>query len=189
MICSNKKSNHKNELYSKRKKIIDYYEKNDLDSFQFYGYGWDKLNLNNRYLNYFFKKTRLNGFFKTNYKNYKGVVKNKSEILNSYKFSFCLENAMNYNGYITEKIFDCFTSLTIPVYKGPSNVLKFIPKECFINYDDFKSLDDLEYYLKSLTEIEIKDYQNSIIKFLNSKESEYFSNNHFAKTIIKEISI
>ena len=189
MICSDKKSNHKNELYSERKKIIDYYEKNDLDIFQFYGYGWDKYNLNKRYLNYIFKKTRMNSFFKTNYKNYKGVVKNKSKILNSYKFSFCLENAMNYDGYITEKIFDCFTSLTIPVYKGPSNVLRFIPKECFINYDDFESLGDLEDYLKSLTEIEIKDYQNSIKIFLNSKESDYFSNNHFVKTIMNGLCI
>ena len=96
---------------------------------------------------------------------------------------------MNYNGYITEKIFDCFTSLTIPVYKGPPNVLKFIPKECFIKYDDFNSISELENYLKSLSDIEIKNYQDSITKFLNSKESDYFSNNYFVKTIINELSL
>ena len=96
---------------------------------------------------------------------------------------------MNYNGYITEKIFDCFTSLTIPIYKGPPNTLQFIPKECYVNYDNFNSISELEDYLKSLSDIDIKNYQNSIIRFLNSKESDFFSNNHFVKTIINELSL
>ena len=187
MITSNKRSNHKNELYSQRLNIIKWYENLKAGQFQFYGNGWDRLNLNNRYLNFIFRKTKLDILFSINYINYKGRIESKSKIMNTYVFSFCLENAYDYNGYITEKIFDCFASLTIPIYKGPPNTLQFIPKECFIDYDRFNSLEELNCYLRSLSDKDIEEYQNSILTFINSKKSKIFSHKYFVKSIVDEI--
>lgn len=187
MISSNKSSNHKNELYSERLNIINWYENLKTTQFQFYGNGWDRIKLNNRYFDFILRKTKLNILFGSNYVNYNGRIQSKSKILNTYIFSFCLENAHNYSGYITEKIFDCFTSLTIPVYKGPPNTLQFIPKECYIDFNKFNTLEDLNYYLHSLSDEDIQGFQNSITTFLNSEKAKVFSHNYFVKTIVDEV--
>lgn len=45
---------------------------------------------------------------------------NKLEFLKSYKFNLCPENT-NYEGYVTEKIFDAIYSGCIPIYWGSGN--------------------------------------------------------------------
>lgn len=69
-----------------------------------------------------------------------------------YKFAVCFENTYHpiwsYD-YITEKIYDCFASKTIPIYWGCYNVEEHIPTELFIDYRQFKNNDDLEKYLVS----------------------------------------
>ncbi len=53
-------------------------------------------------------------------------------IFNKYKFILCFENSYG-NGYVTEKIFNCFFAKTIPIYKGDPNVHKFINPLSFID--------------------------------------------------------
>ena len=77
--------------------------------------------------------------------------------------------------------------MTIPIFKGPPNTLEFIPKECFIDYDKFNSLEDLNYYLNSLSLKDIEGYQNSIITFLDSEEAKLFSHNNFTEKVVKEV--
>jgi alpha(1,3/1,4) fucosyltransferase len=45
---------------------------------------------------------------------------NKHEFLESYRFNLCPENT-NYQGYVTEKIFDALYSGCIPIYWGSNN--------------------------------------------------------------------
>ncbi|MCL1721757.1 glycosyltransferase family 10, partial [Vibrio parahaemolyticus] len=59
----------------------------------------------------------MNSFF-YRYKSYKGSVESKTHTLKNYKFCICFENAQMIEGYITEKIFDCFFSATVPIYWG-----------------------------------------------------------------------
>jgi len=42
-------------------------------------------------------------------------------------------------GYVTEKIFDCFYAGTIPLYLGASDIPELIPKEAFIDCRQFSS--------------------------------------------------
>jgi hypothetical protein len=51
-----------------------------------------------------------------------------------YKYSIALEN-FSCNGYWTEKITDCFLSLTLPFYWGAKDILKYFPKDSFIPLD------------------------------------------------------
>lgn len=47
---------------------------------------------------------------------YKGVVKDKFEVISKYKFTFVIENCVTDNGYVLEEILDCFQARTVPVY-------------------------------------------------------------------------
>ena len=71
---------------------------------------------------------------------YDNIILNKScyhsiellNIFNKYKFIICYENSYN-DGYITEKIFNCFYAKTIPIYNGALNINNYINNESFIN--------------------------------------------------------
>ena len=181
-ISANKFSISKNQLYFERKKIIKWHEKNDYE-FEFFGYDWDIYLSGNRGLDFFLKKIRT----PSNYKNYRGFVKDKFQVLNNYNFSYCLENFDNHNGYITEKIIDCFKTLTIPIYKGhKGNYLEF-PRDTFILYDDFESLEDLNQHIINLSKSQILQYQKNIEKFMTSTKSIKFSKEFFVNQLIKNI--
>ena len=78
------------------------------------------------------------------------------EVLNKYKFIICFENSYN-DGYITEKIFNCFLANTIPLYSGSNIVDKFFNTNSFIN----------------IPEHEINDFDVSTIKYLMNNEQKY----------------
>ncbi len=80
---------------------------------------------------------------------YNKEIKNKScyhsieflNVLNQYKFIFVCENSIE-DGYITEKIFNCFFARCIPIYYGSKNINKYINENCFINMNDIENEDD-----------------------------------------------
>lgn len=191
MICENKKSYKQNELYSERQKIINWYEKNDPSNFDLYGRGWNKYVFGRRpftYLNRFNSIGLLLKIFDKKYSVYKGPIQKKNDVLKKYNFSFCYENSHNLNGYISEKIFDCFFSYTIPIYKGASNINSLIPKELFINADDFKDISDLNKYIKSIKNDKLIKKRLDIYEYLNSQRVNVFSSEYNAKIIAGEIS-
>lgn len=62
-------------------------------------------------------------------KNYKELhPKFKDKALAKYKFSIAIENSSQEN-YFTEKINDCFLFLTLPIYWGCPNILKYFPED------------------------------------------------------------
>lgn len=149
------------ELYGERLKALDYFEKNIPDDFAFYGKGWDKPKK-------FIIKERILGFRK--YKTYKGMVDNKIETISNYKFCLCFENATGMKGYITEKIFDCLKAKCIPIYWGATDIEKYIPKDCFIDFRDFDGYDDLVLFLKSMKEEDYNRRINNIERLLLNQE-------------------
>ncbi len=145
MICGNKKSKHKNELYSFRRKVIDYFEDKP-NVFDLYGFGWERERL----------------------QNYKGTIQTKLNVLSEYKYSICFENISNQSGYITEKIFDCFFARTVPVYLGADNIKDYIPENTFINMRDFKDIQEMHEYLLNISEERYRLYMDNIKNYLNS---------------------
>lgn len=86
-------------------------------------------------------------------------------VFNRYKFIICLENSYT-DGYITEKIFNCFFSRSIPIYKGPKDTNKFINKNSYIDLIDL-DLDKIKLlmnnedeYNKIININKIMDYDN-----------------------------
>lgn len=190
MICENKKSYKVNELYSERLQIIKWYEQNDPLNFDLYGRGWDKFVFGRWPLTFF---NRFNGIglnikkFDKKISVYKGPIQKKQDILEKYNFSFCYENTTGLTGYISEKIFDCFFSYTIPVYKGAKNITRFIPKEILIDANDFKDISDINNYINSLGFQELYKKRINIYEYLNSNKSKDFSAEFNAQVISNEI--
>jgi alpha(1,3/1,4) fucosyltransferase len=159
-IVGYKKSNKKNELYSKRIEAIRYFE-NKYSDFDFFGVGWSK----------------------NEYKSYKGKVASKYEILKNYKFAICYENESDIKGLISEKIFDCFYARTIPIFWGASNVAEYFPKETFIDKREFKTYRTLDSYISNMSEDDYNYRILAIETYLLSDEFKKFSSDSFSRTI------
>lgn len=157
LVASNLASPHNKELYSERKKAIDFFEQMNNGDFEFYGRGWDA----------------------SQYKTYKGTTGDKINTIKNYRFSICYENTCDVRGYITEKIFDCFWAGNVPVYWGASNVTDYIPKNCFVDRRDFKNLDELYLFLKNMSQEEYEGYLERIRAYLSSEKAKVFSWTHF----------
>ena len=202
-FSSNKFSSHKNELYTKRIEAIEYYENIEDNIFDLYGFGWDKSysfpviydlvkGLQKYKLSRALVKTinsipvKMNPFLKT-YKCYQGSVNDKYEYLKKYKFSICYENVSGVNGYITEKIFDCFKNEVVPIYLGPDNIEDIIPKESFINRNNFSSEEEVFNYLNKIDESKYTELTNAGKSFLNSDKAKFFDSYETAKYISNKI--
>ncbi len=126
-------------------------------------------------------------------KMYKGTIPGthsgpqKYNVLKDYKFCICFENTPLYRGYITEKIFGCFAAGCVPVYWGATNVEQYIPKECYIDYRDFKTKEELYRFMKVMTKEQYEGYLASIRKFIQSEQAQVFSPAHFDETFYRAV--
>lgn len=187
MIASNKYVNKENELYTERFKVIKWFEKCHNDEFNLYGQGWENgfiINIYFRFLN----GTFLSRIFNSNLTTYKGRIASKSEVLSQFKFCFCFENALNIQGYVTEKIIDCLNSGSIPIYLGAQNITNEIPNNVFIDYSRFSSLQQLYYYLKNMNEKEYTNYLSNIEQFILKSQNGPYSAENFVSLVVKELS-
>ena len=158
-ISGNKKSKHPKELYSERLKVINYFDNNA--KFSLYGVGWDA----------------------KEHPSYRGKVLDKTETYHKYKFALCLENERNVKGYITEKILDCFCAGIVPIYKGAENIGEYIPENCFINYDSFDSISEMEKYISNIDYEGYLKYRVAMNEFLESKKRQIFEAKNFTKAV------
>ena len=166
MINSNKYLSKFSEFdgYIERIKVIKYYEMKN-KYFDLYGFDWQnpyaKNTLTNKILTKLSKKLNI----KKKLINYKGITASKEEVLLRNKFCFCIENEYETNGYITEKIFDCFSNGCVPIYLGAPNITKHIPENCFINMRNYKDLSEINELIFKMKEDQFFDYQTNINKF------------------------
>ena len=86
-----------------------------------------------------------------------------------------------------KKIFDCFFSGCIPVYWGASNVVTYIPEDCFIDCRKFAGHEKLYNFMATMIKAEYIAYQERINSFLNFQRAQTFSAEVFAQTIVKTI--
>ncbi len=160
-ISGNKTSDNPKELYSERERLITFFEKNYNSQFDLYGTGWDK------------KK----------HPSYRGMPENKYEVYHRYRFALSLENTKDVKGYVTEKIYDCFVSGIVPVYQGAEDILDYVPKECFIDYSQFGTMQELADFLVRMPEEEYLSYQEAIKTFLKTDIADRLDGAEYAKNI------
>jgi hypothetical protein len=104
---------------------------------------------------------------------YRGPCESKHEVLSRYKFSLCFEN-MSMQGYVTEKIFDCFYTGCIPIYLGAKNISKIIPSDSFIDCRKYSSWEELLHHVLTLSDPDILLMKNEGKNFINSVNYKKF---------------
>ncbi len=167
------------ELYSERIKSMEFFENAIPDRFFIYGRGWNKPKKYNL-------TEKIFGFKK--YSNYKGEADDKIKLLSNFKYCLCFENLTDVNGDITEKIFDCLKAKCVPIYWGATDVEKYIPKNCFIDFRDFKDYQKLLGYINSISEDEYNEYIKNIKYLLSEKKFiETWFEDSFAKFFYENI--
>lgn len=167
-IYSNKLLRHEHGLYEERLALFEFFA-NKAEGIDLYGLGWGK---------------SLLPFIKTIYK---GECKTKKDVLKRYRFSICFENTANYPGLITEKIFDCFTAGTVPIYYGAPNIEEYIPQACFIDFRDFSDYQSLYDFLVRMPEVQYQGYLNETRKFLESPQYNEFTSKRYAEIVYEQV--
>ena len=195
MISQNKLPNMwLRELYTERLRLLEHFGRSN--SIDLYGIGWDQMpfRVGERRLPPQVVRlqraiwTRLpftkNHPYEDVIKNvWRGTVASKHETMSGYTFAITYEN-MELDGWINEKIFDAFLSGTVPVFRGAPDVTDYIPAECFIDARHFATHDELESYLRSLGEDEIRDYREAARAFMGSDAYHPFTKEAFAEKLI-----
>lgn len=157
---------HPKALYHERYHVIRYFEDRKSSDFELYGDSqWEKEHLNC----------------------YKGSCINKEDVYQRFKFALCIENTKDTNGVVTEKILDCFCANVVPVYYGPPNIGKYIPKECYIDYTEFDTVDDLVNFLENVTKEEHAAYLLAARRFIQSEDADIFRPEFYSKQAIRII--
>ncbi|MDQ8738636.1 glycosyltransferase family 10 domain-containing protein [Paenibacillus sp. LHD-38] len=166
MINGNRSSTHPLELYSERRRAIRFFETHHPEDFDLYGVAWDS----------------------SDFPSYRGTIREKGDVLSKYKYAICYENMIQVNGYITEKIFDCFRAGCVPVYLGAFNITDYVPEGAFIDFRKFNDYEKLYVFLKQITEEQYQAYIEHIDRYLKSSlYTDRFSKEAFGQAVIDRI--
>ncbi|MCX7747177.1 MAG: glycosyltransferase family 10 [Clostridia bacterium] len=188
IIAGNKTSKKAYELYSERVRVIRWFEENHPQDFDLYGTGWDEYTFRGPKAIRALNRVRcIKRLFADYYPSYRGLVSNKNEVLRKYKFSICFENAKGINGYITEKIFDCFFAGCVPVYMGAPNIYDVIPGNTFIDMKNFSDYNEMYSFLKNMPDDTYRQYLNNIKSFVHSSKFDKFKAEKYAELIVSNM--
>jgi glycosyltransferase involved in cell wall biosynthesis len=83
------------------------------------------------------------------------------DTLSNFTFAIVIENC-DAEGYISEKLGDCFIAGTIPIYYGSPSAAIRVPEGCWIDLRRFSEPSSLQPYLDSLTDDDIRRFQQCI---------------------------
>ncbi len=162
------------QLHDKRLSVIEYFGRTG--ALDLYGPYWGDIgNLPTEW------KKRLEGIISSLRPS---ECSDKREISSGYKFSVCFEN-VSYPGYVTEKIIDCFKAGVIPIYLGAPDIADFVPRDTFIDFRDFASMDDLDRHLHCITQDIAMGMVNAGQSFLRSNAGREYSYEGFAENVMQ----
>jgi hypothetical protein len=163
------------ELYGERRRAIRYFHR--YEGFHVFGKGWDRWKLGVSYRDY-----------KAALRSYRGTCPYdaKLETMARYRFAICFENAA-FPGYITEKILDCFYAGCVPVYYGAPDITKYVPRECFIDFREFRDYRELDQFLAAVEPADFDSYRAAQRRFLGSSGFEPFSQEFYVQSLLAAV--
>lgn len=105
-------------------------------------------------------------------------LENKSDSLSSYRYQLVVENGV-FDYYFTEKIMDCFVSMTIPIYLGARKIGEFFNADGIITITE-KDIGSLPKIISQCNETDylsrlpaIKDNYKRALKYQNLDDKLY----------------
>jgi hypothetical protein len=105
----------------------------------------------------------------------------KHELSAEYRFVMAYENFRGRRGYISEKIFDAFQAGSVPVYLGEERIAEFVPREAFVDAQNFRTRRELLTYLQSCPEFEWREMREAGQNLLRSAAFQSFTDDAFAE--------
>jgi hypothetical protein len=104
---------------------------------------------------------------------HRGIAPSKLRTLANYRFVLCFENVA-LDGWITEKIFDCFAAGAVPIYLGAPDISSLVPEDCFVDFRRFRDYGELRKFLHALTPAELEGYRERARAYLESERFDPF---------------
>lgn len=101
----------------------------------------------------------------------------KNDTVAQYRFGMAFENSRDKyyaHGWVTEKIYDCLASGTIPIYWGAPNIDEFVPPELFIDYRKYPSAQELLRRVWDMTDAEGERMSKRGIEFWESVQFDKY---------------
>ena len=111
----------------------------------------------------------------------------KFDVVKKFKYYYCYENTVGINGYICEKLYDCFYCGIVPIYWGASNVHELVPYKCFIDGNQFKNDSEVYDFIKAIDYKTWRGYIEEAVTFLKSKEMERFTVKNSIECILEPL--
>lgn len=155
------------ELYSKRIEVM--VELAKFGVIDLYGRGWKRWWTSaSLWIPYWRNRKTLMSI-------YKGACSSKYEIMADYTFALCFEN-MAMQGYVTEKIFDCFYAGTIPLYLGAKDIADLVPQDAYIDCRRFDSSAQMLDTIMQMSEEQIQSIREAGRAFIQSPQGLKYYN-------------
>jgi alpha(1,3/1,4) fucosyltransferase len=182
------------ELYTERLRAVEFFSRRG--EIDLYGVGWDgppyrvgtrlpgALQRRVRTVEQIRHSIRPDPLLVAAARAWRGRVEDKADVLGGYRFAICFEN-MVLEGWITEKIFDCFFAGTIPVYRGAPDIADWVPRECFIDARDFDGYDGLRQHLLALGPNELRAHREAARDFIESDRFRPFSKETYVEMFVQ----
>ena len=175
-INSNRWSYMPTSAYRARVHAFQYFENHCPGEFDLYGRGWNQPRIfYDRWLGY------------PKFECYRGTIPEpieaKLDVLSRYRFTLCIENNVNEPGYVDNKFIDCLCARCVPVYYAWEGADRYVPAECFINWRNFESLEDLDRHLHEIDDDRYARYMDAIDRFFADSASDYFTRRSVLDTL------
>jgi alpha(1,3/1,4) fucosyltransferase len=182
-----------NELYTARLRAVEFFER--YGAIDLYGRNWDRMPARVGKLRTpvilrrahaaaweLARHLRPNPLYGAAARAARGPATSKSATLAQYRCALCFENSVP-RGWMTEKLFDCFFSGTVPVYWGAPDVLDWVPADCFIDMRQFTDFAQLRAFLHALPQPRLQQYREAARAYLASDRFKPFRLKTFAELI------
>jgi hypothetical protein len=183
-----------NELYTERMRAIAFFARTG--EIDLYGRAWDgppflmgmppwmpgTLQHLDRWLRRQWGRVRPDPLLVAAQSVYRGYLPNKLTSLAEYTFCLCFENVV-VNGWITEKLFDCFVTGTIPIFLGAPDVQDYVPPDCYIDMRQFSGYADLAAFLRGMSPQQVRAYKDAAKAYMKSDAFLRFGKQRFTELL------
>lgn len=119
-----------------------------------------------------------------------GVPKTSTlSYIGNYRYYFAFENHESEYSLISERIWDSLWADTVPVYRGNKHLDRYVPKECFLDANNFESPKAMLDWLVRSSESDWAKYRKAGRDFINSTEIEKHLPDACAEEILRPIVV
>ncbi|MAF12189.1 hypothetical protein CMK11_17220 [Candidatus Poribacteria bacterium] len=108
--------------------------------------------------------------------------------MSEYRYCICFENAHDpfwTAGVFSERLLHCIESRTVPIYYGCSNIERYVPPECYVDYREFEDFGELSHHLDEMTDSEYRGYIEAMDGWYESADLSIYHVNELYDQIVR----